>query len=694
VVERLYGVDPLLDGLVPALVGLDRSGGRCDRVELPGGNPVVELVGGRCSGRTSVLATLSAAYAPLVPLVRVDLAAPDFGDPLLADLPDTRPDGSRLTDLLYLLSYKLGLRVRRTAQPLRFPRLALGLLAVTNWRPDETSDAAALAPQDLRRAEQRLKGVISQNGDGGPERQARLAEWIQALERAVPAGVSGLGALEGAGRAALRTAAPRLLRSRVNRGALRWWGEHLDHEQGDAVQKLLGFVRDFRRPGGDQVRLEEILVSAFIADITHHYGPLRRQNDVPPPLILLDNAHMPLGARLLGPLRREGGDKDAVGPVVVAARLGDATAHRALREITEPSAAIADHVDGVLRLGLPSLERGDIVRILGASDRPGYLPLLIDRFAGGRAGSARTLAEAADAVPHGRAPDARPAASLLDAVAPDGSGTTVDRLLAVLLPDSAKRSRLALLAPALDVTGARRLWTGLHPGDTLARHVDDALELLEDVCWESAPWPGTDGPVPLVADQGLRHLLLHDLRTRTAPERWRHIHQHLRSGYTAQEPPPDGGTGPIPSAYLHHTLALGLTESVVRSLHHWLGRSTPSAWLSAVNIVCAAPHPPTEFEAAEAPDDGPCGGCGRDEPAARDEVVHRAVARLLEALWEQSDPLNAPCPDRIDQVESALRTLHEHEATDAFRQTLRHWSPRLREGVQAPYLTVPEGSGR
>jgi len=693
VVERLYGVDPLLDGLVPGLVGLDRIGGRRERVELPGGNPVVELVGGRCSGKTSVLATLSASYASLVPLVRVDLAAPDFGDPLLAGLPDTRPDGSRLTDLLYLLSYKLGLRVRRTTQPLRFPRLALGLLVVTAWRPDGACDDGGLAPQDLRRAEKRLKGVINQNGDGGEDRQARLAEWIQAVDRAVPAGVSGLGVLEGAGRAALRTAAPRLLRSRVNRGALRWWGGHLEHEQGDAVQKLFGFVRDFRRPGGDQVRLEEILVSAFVADIAHHYGPLRRQNEVPLPLILLDNAHVPLGSRLLGPLRRKGADKDTVGPVVVAARVGDATAHRALRLVADPSAAIADEVDGVLRLGLPSLERGDLARILGAPDRAAYLPLLIDRFAGGRAGSARTLAEAADAVAHDRAPGSRPAASLLDVAAPDGTGTTVERLLAVLVPDPAMCTRLMLLAPALDIAAARRLWTGLHSRDTSARPVDEALELLKDACWASDPWPGTDGPVPLVADRALRQLLLHHLRTRTrtAPERWRQIHRHLRSGYASQELPPEGGTGQIPSAYLHHTLALGLTESVVRSLHHWLGHSTPSAWLAAVNIVCAAPRPPAGYEAEAAADDGPCGGCGRDEPAARDEVVHRAVARLLEALWEQSDPLNAPCPDRMDQVESALRTLHEHETTDDFRQALRHWSARLREGVQAPYLTVPEG---
>ncbi|WP_329263722.1 hypothetical protein OG223_48680 [Streptomyces sp. NBC_01478] len=686
-VERLYGVDPLLDGLVPGLVGLDRSGGRCERVELPGGNPVIELVGGRCSGKTGVLAALSAAYTPLVPLVRVDLAAPDFGDPLLADLADTRPDGSRLTDLLYLLSYKLGLRVRRTTQLLRFPRLALGLLVVTAWSPDGTPDGAAVAPQDLRRAEKRLKEVIDQNGDRGQERQALLAAWVPLAEHAVSAGLLGNEPWVGAGRAALRAVVPRLFRSRVNRGALRWWGEHLEHEQGDAVQKLLGFVRDFRRPGGDQARLEEILVSAFLADIAHHYGPLRRQNEVPPPLILLDNAHAPLGSRFLGPLRRKGTDKDAVGPVLVAALLGDATDHRPLRQVADPTAAIGDEEGGVLRLALPSLERGDIVRVLGASDRPAYLPLLIDRFAGDRAGNARTLAEAADAVAHGRAPDTRPAASLLDAAAPDGSGTTVERLLAVLLPDPTKCDRLTELSPALDVTAAHRLWTGLHSGATRARRVDEALELLEDVCWSSAPWPGTDGSLPLVADRALRHLLLHRLRTRTEPERWRQIHQHLRSGYVPEEPP-----GQIPSAYLHHTLALGLTESVVRSLHHRLGHSTPGAWLSAVNIVCAAPRPPAGFEAA--PDDGPCGGCGRDEPAARDEVVHRAVARLLESLWVQSDPLNAPCPDRIDQVESALRTLYEHQTTDAFRQARRHWPTQLLEGVQAPYLTVPEGNGR
>ncbi|UXX91906.1 hypothetical protein N7U49_05090 [Streptomyces sp. AD2-2] len=620
--------------------------------------------------------------------MRADLAVPGFGDPFLAGLADARPDGSHLTDLLYLLSYKLGLRVRRTMQPLRFPRLTLGLLVVTAWRADETSAAATtVSPQDLRRAEQRLREVISQNGDGQVERRARLAQWIQALERDLPAGASGLSPLEGAGRAALRPASPRLLATRVNRGALRWWDDHLRHEQGDAVQKLFGFVRDFRRPGGDRLPLEASLIGAFLADITHHYGPLRRRNEVPPPLILLDNTHAPVGARLLGPLRRAGTAKDAMGPVVVAARLGDARAHRALRQVADPSAALGQLADGVLRLGLPELERGDIGRVLGDADRPPYLPLLIGRFAGGRAGSARTLAGAADAVAPDRAPDAHPAASLLDAVGADGGGSTVDRLLTVLLPEPAQRSRLALLAPALDVAAARRLWSGLHPGDTLDGRVEEALELLEGVCWAPVAWPGTDGSVPFVADPALRLLLLHRLRTWTAPEGWREIQQHLRSGYA-----PDGGAESVPAAYLHHTLALGLTDEVVRSLHHWLAHSTPAAWLAAVNIVCAAPHPPAEFEAV--PVDGPCGGCGQDASAARDEVVHRAVARLLEALWEQSDPLNAPCPDRIDQVESALRTLYEHEPTDTFRQALRHWSARLREGVQAPHLTVPEGGAR
>ncbi len=53
--------------------------------------------------------------------MRADLAVPGFGDPFLAGLADARPDGSHLTDLLYLLSYKLGLRVRRTMQPCGFP---------------------------------------------------------------------------------------------------------------------------------------------------------------------------------------------------------------------------------------------------------------------------------------------------------------------------------------------------------------------------------------------------------------------------------------------------------------------------------------------------------------------------------------------------------------------------------------------
>lgn len=686
--ERLHGMDPLFDGLVPDLVGLDRNGGRRTRAATPGALPVIELVGGRCSGRTTLLATLSTDYTPLVPLARADLAEPGFGDPLLADLPDDRPDGSHLTDLLYLLSYRLGLRVRRTVQPLRFPRLSLGLLVVTAWRADETSTAAtAVPPQDLRRAEQRLREVISGNGDGETERRVRLAEWIEAHERDLRAGTSRRGPLKGEGRAALRTPAPRLLPSRANRGALRWWDDRLRHEQGDAVQKLFGFVRDFRRPGGNRLPLEASLIAAFLADLTHHYGRLRRRNEVPPPLILLDNTHAPIGARLLGPLRREVLGKDAMGPVVVAARLGDPTAHSALREVGDTSDTFGQLADGVLRLGLPTLERGDIDRVLGTADRPPYLPLLIDRFAGGRPGSAGTLARAAAAVAPDHAPDAHPAAPLLDAVRADGGGSTVDGLLAALLPEPARCERLVELAPALDIAAARRLWSGLHPEDPLKGRMEEALELLEGICWAPGSWPGTAGSVPLVADPALRILLLHRLRTRTAPEEWREIHQHLRSGY-----PPDGAAGSVPAAYLHHTLALGLTGEVVRSLHHWLAHSTPAAWLAALNIVCAAPHPPAAFEAV--PVDGPCAGCRQDASPARAEVVHRAVARLLEALWEQSDPLNAPCPDRIDQVESALRTLYDHEPTDAYRQAFRHWSARLGEGVQAPHLTVPEGTGR
>ncbi|MFJ4626380.1 hypothetical protein [Streptomyces sp. NPDC088847] len=187
--ERLYGMDPLFDELVPGLVGLDRNGGRRPRVATPGGTSVIELVGGRCSGRTSLLAALSADYAPLVPLVRADLAVPGFGDPFLAGLPDARPDGSHLTDLLYLLSYKLGLRVRRTMQRLRFPRLSLGLLVVTAWRADETSAAATtVSPQDLRRAEQRLRDVISRNGDGQGERRARLASGSRPSNGTFPPG--------------------------------------------------------------------------------------------------------------------------------------------------------------------------------------------------------------------------------------------------------------------------------------------------------------------------------------------------------------------------------------------------------------------------------------------------------------------------------------------------------------------------
>lgn len=654
----LYGQRTLHEDFVPRLVGLHHLGNYQVPLAFPAGAPVVEIVGGRGSGRTALIDAVHDAYSGRVPLARVDLEAPGFGEPGVADLADEdAPNASRLTHLLYVLAYRLGLDVRHFGKPLAFPRLSLGLLVVTAWRPANTGERD-VRPPDLRRAEADLRTLVTAEDPDLRRRRESLGRWFDLVTANLPQVLSAVPGLDALAGIVLDAARQQLLRGEPDKGALAWWGARLHGSQGyqgDSLQRLFQFVRVFRRLDDRRRTAEEHLVAALLDDIDAGYGRLRRLNRKPRPLLLVDNAHTPTGRDLLDLLGRawSPGAGAVTRPVVIATRLGRGAAHPPL---TDAAGLRPD--TGPLVLGIPAVESGHIAEMLSTVDYPDHLPRLVARYSGGRAASARTLADAA--VRGVRETGGLATADLLDAAAPD--------LLAKLLPDPVMRERLVLLSAAADAATRRGLWTFAHPedhaGDLVAARVRETDDYRRTSC--------------LDGDHALDLVLRHRFAATTTHERWRDTQLRLRSLCD-----PRGDT------YLHHTLALGRTEEVVCALHHRFTTTAPAPWLTTLNTVCSAPRPRPGYEPPAPVAPLSCTACGSDEPSPQ----HEAVARLVPLLWRLSDPLTlAPREDELTTVRIALETLYGNRAAHAaYREASAAWPARLRAGDQAPGLPVPEG---
>ncbi|TXS48879.1 hypothetical protein [Streptomyces sp. t39] len=656
---RLYGQQTLHEDFVPRLVGLHHTGNYQVPFAFPAGAPVVEIVGGRGSGRTALIDAVHDAYNGRVPLARVDLDAPGFGEPGVADLADEdAPNASHLTQLLYVLAYRLGLDVRHFGRALAFPRLSLGLLVVSAWRP-LNADERDVRPPDLRRAEADLRTLVTAEDADPRRRRESLGRWFDLVTDNLPQVLSAVPGLDSLAGIVLDAARQQLLRSEPDKGALAWWGARLHGSQGyqgDPLQRLFQFVRVFRRLDDRRRTAEEHLVAALLDDIDGNYGRLRRLNRKPRPLLLVDNAHTATGRAFLALLEQGAGGPrpgPVTRPVVLATLLGRGAPHPPLTD-----AAGAVPAAGSLVLRIPDVEPAHIAEMLSPVDYPDHLPRLVARYSGGRAASARTLADTA--VRRVRETGNLDTADLLDAAAPE--------LLAKLLPDPVMRERLVLLSAAADAATRRGLWTFAHPEDHSADLVAARVRETDDHRRASC----------LDGDRALDLVLRHRFAATATHERWRDTQLRLRSLCD-----PRGDT------YLHHTLALGRTEEVVCALHHRFTGAAPAQWLTTLNTVCSAPRPRPGYRPPAPAAPLSCTACGSDRPSPQ----HEAVASLVPLLWRLSDPLTlAPREDELTTVRIALETLYGNRAAHAaYREASAAWPARLRAGVQAPGLPVPEG---
>ncbi|MFE0464520.1 hypothetical protein ACFW1A_35230 [Kitasatospora sp. NPDC058965] len=643
---------------------------------------MIELVGGRGSGKTTLLDELHANYVDRVPLVRADLAAPDFGFDELAGLPgDEAAGASQLTNLLYLLSDRLQLKVPHARAP-RFRRLSLGLVVVTAW----SDTAAPKLPDELRQAMARFREAILADSADLKRRKELLKQWLDALAPvattlvALPPGADALV------RTAATTARDLLFAPRGDREALDWWGKRLPAARypGDAVQKLYRFGQVFQQQDARREEIEKFLVAALLADIDDNYGRLRRWNDAARPVLLLDNIDGKPGdrfrARLNGAFALLGADRpDFTYPVIVATSRGDSASVPLLTDA--PGAA----GERWRRMGLPPVRQAEIREMLVIRRYPEHLPLLVERLGGGRAGTACALIEVFEEL-HGLDGSSEIDA-FLDRLRPERDPELVTRLLAQLLPAAELRERLRLLSVALDRDAAVRLLNLRSQTDPVGR-IEEAEAYLRDCHWELRNWTAGDGKAPFVTDSALRALLLAHLRA-SPPEGtdWDQLQRRARSGYgkPAQVP----GPWEEEAKYLHHTLALGETAEVESALHRRFATDRPADWLAIVNIVSAAPHPP---RMPDRPAPAPCPVCTAEDAAPTAGPVHLAISRLVAALWQQSSPLAVPDDNTIADIKAELETLCSNSSDErgALRQARNTWPGLLLQGVQAPDL--PTGS--
>lgn len=674
----------MFEDIVPSLVGLEPGRGGWQRV--PAGTPLlVECAGGRLTGKTALLRELETRYAELLPQAYLDLDKKDFGQPGLPPPPDeVVPNASRISDLLFLLLYELRQKPKKFGSGLTFPRLTQGLLAVTNWQ--------AAGPAGLEASMRNLMELLKTSQ---PDVDARRAKVLRGVERLAPA-AGELAPAAGALVSELITlVATEVLGPRANREGLQWWKERGVRLQGDEYAQLTTLAMRFRvdtnRPDNTDGRrfAEQHLVAAFLEDIADHYTWFRRKNLVPRPLLLLDNAHCELGVRFLDMLTTAwSGTTPRTRPGVVTTALVPEPAFPTPGG-TAPSTRIVSGpfwhqdragapTDWVLGVSMAQLKREEVWELPGAEGLPDDVSRVIHRFGAGRVGIALALVRAAR-----HRLDTRGSVSceqLLDLDAADGTGLPVyERLLRALVSEEeSDRALLAHFSPALDADAADALQATAPAGPSRDSGFTSVGELLAHAGPAEGARPA-DGS-PFVADRPLRTLLLHDLRVRASATagatKWLAPHGEARAPYAP------GPHGQVDDRALHHALASGESATVVGILHGRLADGDASAWLASLNLICAAPQPPANLPAPAAMG---CLACNNG-----DTRTHRAVERLVEGLWAQSQPLAPPDPATVAEIGRQLGILAEipdRTARRIFGEAQTRWPHLLlHDWIQAPYL--------
>ncbi|MCT2592097.1 ATP-binding protein [Streptomyces sp. N2-109] len=680
---QLYARNPLVQGLVPRLVGLAHERHRVVPQDYPGEAPVVLLTGGHGMGKTAVLDALADAYEGRLPLGRADFAAlgadgaaPGAGPVRFGGLPVT--GASNTSDVVETLE----LLVEGLAPPVpgygrrRFRRLLPGLFAVTSWHKGNAAEQA-LAQARITR----LLAACGMEADDEGETSTGV-RWVADVGAQLAyADQNPDQDLQPVAAAVVRQFFDRHVRRREARVARGWYEERATGatEESEALVRL---SFRFHRGGDFRQAVERTLVEAFLADLSDAYGSWQQFARRPRPLVLLDNAHTEAGRAMLGLLlahRAESGGSHPDPLVVVAAQLDSATGrypYAVRRELPEVATAAAwSRADtaspsspsaGVLTTPLPPLGQAEVLEMLdaaypahpvqpaqgthGAHTLHPQLPTALHRLSRGQPLAAQLLCEGVRQMVGERSVEPE---LLLDLSTPEGRPVT-ELLVERLIGTAQMRDHLVLLSLARDRAAADAL-AEAYAVSTTQFPAAEAERYLREEQWaapvdgpDAGPDAGPGGQPDFVADPLLRTLLVAELRrTSTAPtgtRPWRALNRLLREHHAARG---DAGEPDV----LRHTLAAGDAEPVVDRLTECFWSWEAARWLGCLRRVVSAPHPPgaewadRRWEIARGDDD-------RRHPDADED--HRTVNRLLHGLWYLADPVAEPTADRCDGVRTQL----------------------------------------
>ncbi|MFJ8694327.1 hypothetical protein [Streptomyces roseolilacinus] len=704
--RELYGREAVLEpsGLAARLIGLTPHGFAGVRYEHGDDPPVTVFTGGRGMGKTALLKQIRNAYRRGTPLALLDCAH-------VEEPAEHGPGWSPVTGALAELAVQLSPRVL-SAKPVEFPRLALGLAAVASISWSQEDDERA------RRDLQRLGPVLSTVD----ESRGAASTWVGKVLAKLAATVAD-GAAPLAGLLAEATAETLLedVFGRYQRRSEGWYGDYRS-AGGNGKLGLRQIAVDFSQGGGRRADAEGFLVGALVEDLRRAYvGLTRRGTRRGRPVILLDNAHLPLGRRLVEPVLRDraGGRRDQV-VVIASSRDRD---HEGLRRATRlklpevahraPCPRGTDVTSGVLAVELTPLSAAQTRSLFDRHDpagrTPPELPGGVLRLTGGRPLGVALLGQVVGGTPERDRGALTPGALLdlavevrEDSPAVPVAETLLDLLLPALRPEEA--AALTVLAAAHDEESARALartrLRAASVGGDVALRLRDALRAdgwaagtARPDGAEAAGAGGRAGAVPsyFVTDPLLRVLLLHRLRFHDgdapAYAAWRAVHETLLAHY-----------GPRPAPYrLRQELALGRTDGAVTALRETFADPDVNGWLDRLLFVTSAPFPRDPHRFGDDPrravalgrDPGAVGELtGLDEGTT---ALHQSVRRLLHAVWLLTDPLALPDDDVVARMAHELRELSGRHLTGSLPlwDAATHW-PRDIRAWRAP--SSPPGS--
>ncbi|MFB7214643.1 hypothetical protein [Streptomyces sp. NPDC056255] len=672
--RELYGREAIFgnDGLAARLTGLTPYGSARVGYEHRDDLPVAVLTGGRGMGKTAVLKQLRHLYREITPVALVDceaVVAPE----------DAGPGWTPVTGALPELATQLTAKVR-AARPVQFPRLSLGLVAVASisWtREDETR-----ARRDLQSLGPMLATV-----DGRGE---AATGWVtKVLTKLAASAFDSVAPMAGMVAEATVETVLEVSFSRLQRRSADWYGRY-PHAGGNGRTGLRQLAVDFERGGDLRRRAEDHLVLALAADLVAAYGGLAWGARRGRPVLLVDNAHTPLGRQLVEPLLRQraAGVLDRIA-VFASSRVRDheGLSHAVRRRLPEVAHGSrwsrgTGVTAGILAVELTPLTPEQVRSAFDRHDRasrvPAGLARGVHRLTGGRPLAVELLALAAGEAPE---PDSLVPGSLLDRtveVREDRAPAQVaGELLARLLPGPGQRlDFLAVLAAAHGEESARllaesRLGRGSPDGDVALR-MRDALRADD--------WPV--GPGHFVADPLLRALLLHRLRFRDGDHPsyavWQAVHVSLRGAYGP------GGRRPSVPHLLHQKLVLGDAEACVGHLRLRFDGPDVAQWLESLRFIASAPYP--RVRGHTGPDPRRAVALGRADNAAPRGLepavaeLHVLLRRLLHGIWLLSDPLALPDEEVIDKMAHELRQLSGRHPTgnSVLWDAATHWPRDIR----------------